>query len=276
MRGQAFDECAAINGNINGAQAIIQRKSPKGLYKHCSSHTLNLVVCPPAHEREISNCLGTIKKVTNLWRALQRGWLFSTRLVHVFRAVQASSVRLRRNTMGWTSWGCCLVCWDDTSRAWNVRGHVIMEWHCSLFKRIPAVTDQRFLVAVCICARFSSLLLPLLMSLQQPTIDLTEWTSQVSDVVASLNICCEEADDDFKQIFFQATELSGEAITIPRTASRQSNSSNYTTNEPEVFHRQSFYLPYLDGRILQLTERLSVNIRRQWSCNFRYQVISIQ
>ena len=70
----------------------------------------------------------------------------------------------------------------------------------------------------------------------------------------------EEADDAFKHIFLQATELSGEAI--PRRAARQSNRSNYTTNESEVFHGQSFYLLYLDGLILQLTERLSVHMQK--------------
>ena len=72
---------------------------------------------------------------------------------------------------------------------------------------LSAVTDQRFLIVVCICARFSSLLLSLSRSLQEPTINLTEYTSQMTDVIAMLNRCCEEADDDFKQIFIQATEL---------------------------------------------------------------------
>ena len=81
-------------------------------------------------------------------------------------------------------------------------------------------------------------------------------------MIAILNKCCEEADDDFKQIFLQAIELSDETITIPRRAARQSNHSNYTTNEPEVFSRQFIYLPYLDGLILQLTERFSVHMQK--------------
>ena len=32
MRGQAYDGCAAMKGDINGAQAIIQSKYPKALY----------------------------------------------------------------------------------------------------------------------------------------------------------------------------------------------------------------------------------------------------
>ena len=69
MRGQAYDECAAMKGDINGAQAIIQRKYPEALYMHCSSHTLNLVVCHAAKVREISNCISTIKEVTNFVKA---------------------------------------------------------------------------------------------------------------------------------------------------------------------------------------------------------------
>ena len=65
MRGQAYDGCAAMKGYTNGAQAIIQRKYPKALYMHCSSHALNLVVCHTANVREISNCIGNIKEVTN-------------------------------------------------------------------------------------------------------------------------------------------------------------------------------------------------------------------
>ena len=95
---------------------------------------------------------------------------------------------------------------------------------------LSAVTDQRFLIAACICARYSSLLLPLSKSLQEPTIDLIECTSQVNYVIAILKRCRDEADDDFKKIFLQATKLSGEAIAIPRRAAKQSNRSNYTTN----------------------------------------------
>ena len=65
MRGQAYDGCAAMKGDINGVQAIIQRKYPKALYMHYSSHTLYLVVCHAASVREISDCIGTIKEVTN-------------------------------------------------------------------------------------------------------------------------------------------------------------------------------------------------------------------
>ena len=54
-------QIAAMKGDLNGAQAIIQKKYRKALYVHCSSHTLNLVVCHAASVREISNCIGTIK-----------------------------------------------------------------------------------------------------------------------------------------------------------------------------------------------------------------------
>ena len=85
---------------------------------------------------------------------------------------------------------------------------------------LSAVTDQRFLIAVCICARFSSLLHPLAKSLLEPTIDLIERTSQVTDVIAVLNRHREEVDDDFNEIFIEATELADEAIPIHRRAEK--------------------------------------------------------
>ena len=72
MRGQAYDGCQAMKGDINGAQAIIQRKYPNALYRHCSSNTLYLVVCHAANVREISNRIGTIKEVTNFVKGSAR------------------------------------------------------------------------------------------------------------------------------------------------------------------------------------------------------------
>jgi hypothetical protein len=63
------DGCAAMKGDKIGCQAIIRRDFPKALFMHCSSHCLNLVVAHAAEVQSISNCIGTIKEVTNFIRA---------------------------------------------------------------------------------------------------------------------------------------------------------------------------------------------------------------
>lgn len=43
----------------DGAQKILQKAFPKGLYFHCYNHKLNLVVNGPNHVTEVSKTVST-------------------------------------------------------------------------------------------------------------------------------------------------------------------------------------------------------------------------
>ena len=193
MRGQAYDVCAAMKGDINGAQAIILRKFPKALYMHCSSNTLYLVVCHGENVPEISNCIGTIKEVTNFVKgSAKRMTLFKKIATCVSGSARKTLLGLRETRLVEHHEAAVqfvemipamLEIFEDMS-LWNGTAA-----SSNASQLLSAVTDQCILIAVSICARFSSLLLPLPKSLQKQTIDRTECTSQMTDVIAILNRC---------------------------------------------------------------------------------------
>ncbi|GBN09237.1 hypothetical protein AVEN_48116-1 [Araneus ventricosus] len=62
MRGQGYDECAAMSCHTRGMHTVIKNTGPTAFYMHCASHTLNLVVNEACEIRAIRNTQGTIKK----------------------------------------------------------------------------------------------------------------------------------------------------------------------------------------------------------------------
>ena len=44
LRGQGYDDAAAMSGRFNGVQAFIKEQHPLAVYVHCSAHSLNLAV----------------------------------------------------------------------------------------------------------------------------------------------------------------------------------------------------------------------------------------
>ena len=72
MRGQGYDEAAAMSGKLNGAQAHIREIIPTALYVHCAAHSLNLAVSNSCDLPPIRNCMGTIASVYNFFNAPKR------------------------------------------------------------------------------------------------------------------------------------------------------------------------------------------------------------
>jgi hypothetical protein len=71
-------------------------------------------------------------------------------------------------------------------------------------------------VALCVCARFSSLILPVSKAIQDPHADLIECTRQINGIGEILHRYRQEANTYFHEIFEQAQVLVHEPVTIPR------------------------------------------------------------
>ena len=60
---------------------------------------------------------------------------------------------------------------------------------------------------------------------------------------------------EFKAIFWNCelmTNFSDALIAVPRTVQRQTMRSNVEHNSPEEYFRESIFLPFLDGLLLEL------------------------
>lgn len=66
--GQGYDGCSTMAGNNAGVQKLLQKTYPKGLFFHCASHKLNLVVNYLNSVPEIRNTISTIKAIINFFR----------------------------------------------------------------------------------------------------------------------------------------------------------------------------------------------------------------
>jgi Domain of unknown function (DUF4371)/hAT family C-terminal dimerisation region len=266
MRGQGYDGCAAMKGDKMGCQAIIRREFPKALFMHCSSHCLNLVIAHAAEVQSISNCIGTIKEVTNFIRA-------SAKRMHLFKEKVADIQGCSKKILS----GLCETRWverhETVTRFVDMYPAVLcmledmLEWadtttSSKAAQFIASITSHRFLVALCVCARFSSLILPVSKALQNPHADLIECTRQINDIAQMLSRYRQEANTSFHEIFEQAQVLAHEPVTIPRRVGRQTHRANYPTDDAESFYRQAVYIPYLDGLMTQLTERFSIHMQQ--------------
>lgn len=72
LRGQGYDETAAMAGKFNGVQAHIKEIHPNALYVHCSTHSLNLAVSKSCSIPAIRDCLGTISQIRVFFIYLKR------------------------------------------------------------------------------------------------------------------------------------------------------------------------------------------------------------
>ena len=118
--------------------------------------------------------------------------------------------------------------WNDTTAASKATQY------------LSALHDHSFVIALCVCARFSSPLLPISKSLQQVNVDFNECAAQVKYVTSLLQGCRDKGEGEFNKI--QAKE----PITIPRKYKNQINRANFPTSDPETYFRQSIFIPYVD------------------------------
>lgn len=125
---------------------------------------------------------------------------------------------------------------------------------------VAAIQMPAFCIALCVCARFARLLLPISKILQDPKMDLVQCVNEIQGIVCVLQNCREDCDEDFKRIFENTQELCSGTICIPRRAGRQTMRPNYSTDDPEVFYRQAIYLPYLDGLLVDIKSRFSKHV----------------
>lgn len=261
LRGQGYDGCATMRGHNNGVQACVRESYPLAVYTHCASHVLNLVIVHASKFQDIANCVATIKEITNFIRGSAKRMnkmneILENGHITLGKLCETRWVELHESLINFQSlYPIVQDVLEDISQ-WpdNTASGKATQF-------LAAMIRPHFVISLCICSRFSGLLRPISKSLQDPTQDLIQCIKQIEVIETVLRDCREDCIIDFKTIFEKAESLNGEHLRIPRKVGRQTKRSNYETDDPETFYRQSIYIPYLDGLLTQMKERFNDHMK---------------
>lgn len=245
--GQGYDGCSAMSGKENGVKAIIQRKYPDANFVHCSSHRLNLVVNDSNHVSEIRNSIGTIKEVIKFFRDsnIRRQLIPSIPTLCETRWTERhKTVRLFKK-----NFKILLENLLEISEGSTKGKQTAYSLYC-------AATRPVFILCVFIISKYSQLLEPISVLLQNPQINLIDCQKNIKTLISLLNDEREEFDSIFKECEDFCHTIDVE-INIPRTTARQGHRSNYPTKDPKEYYKLSLFLPYIDSLISSLNIRFS-------------------
>ncbi|XP_068916906.1 52 kDa repressor of the inhibitor of the protein kinase-like [Tenebrio molitor] len=124
---------------------------------------------------------------------------------------------------------------------------------------VNGITQGKFIIALFVTAKLFALGYPLSKHLQKISIDLKEAVSLAEGTISEMQKLRNNAEDEFKEIFKQATLLANEVsafIVIPRLTAHQRHRSNPgNQNTPEDYYRVTLFIPYVERFLSELKKR---------------------
>lgn len=251
------DGCTVMISEACGAVAEIQKEALNAVYSSCLNHKLNLSISKSSFVQLIRNAVGTMKVA-----------------ISFFTASSKRSLALK-NVLGFQLTGLCETRWVE-------RHDGVLQFRLSLPKIIEtldfislwedvetaakaralklSLSDGQFILAVVSLSSVLSCTLSLSQLIQNTQIDLKTAQEAVRDTLTLLQRKRLNSEETFSSIFIEASDIAheiGSEIKIPRVTNRQMNRPNYSTNNCEVYYRQSLYIPLLDNVIQDCNFRFS-------------------
>lgn len=98
--------------------------------------------------------------------------------------------------------------------------------------------------------------------LQTENLDLKVAVMHTKNVIRSLKLKRENAEEEFSEIFQKvegASEKLNFPIKMPRVCGRMTQRSNIAADSPEVYYRRNFFIPFLDEVINELEKKFASN-----------------
>ena len=117
---------------------------------------------------------------------------------------------------------------------------------------LSAICKYESVVCLFVTERFSALFLPLSEQLQSKDLDVFEAREAIDSMFDSLINLRETAENDFKDLFIEATAVCAELdvdVRLPRLCKRLTQRENHSVDNLEEYFRVSVYLPHLDRLI---------------------------
>lgn len=172
--GQGYHGCPTMSGSTNRVQQILQGVYPKGLYFHCISHRLNLVVNDLNAVPEIRNTIGTIKEIIKFFResVLRRKlvpniptfcetrWSQKYKSISIFKA-HFETIVTALDTLS-----------KDGNRETRTKA---FQLHC-------AATKTSFIICKFLIAKYSTILEPIVNALQAKSVDLFSCSAHIKRI----------------------------------------------------------------------------------------------
>lgn len=121
-----------------------------------------------------------------------------------------------------------------------------------------AATKPSFVICLFIISKYSTLLEPITLKLQDKDINLIDAQNHIKQLVAILDH--DRQSNVFTHIYKECEDLCTELdiqLKIPRTATHQTKRANYNTNDPHTYYKLSVFLPYIDSIKTSLNTRFS-------------------
>ncbi|KAJ8949879.1 hypothetical protein NQ318_010513 [Aromia moschata] len=117
-----------------------------------------------------------------------------------------------------------------------------------------------FIFCVCLIAKYSALLEPVVYILQGKTLDLVKCTQHIKQIISVITDHRAAAKEHTKELVDEATEI-GEALDvelcIPRVVGKQQYRSNPSATNLTEYFKRSIFIPHLDSFINSLENRFS-------------------
>jgi hypothetical protein len=263
LRGQGYDGAAAMSGEFNGVQAHVMKNHPTALYVHCAAHSLNLAVSKASEVPEIRNCLGIVGQAHNFFSYPKRRDVLNKALAEAENIPKIKTLK----KMCTTRW---IERFDSVSDFKEIYVYVVdalsevSEWKDRVTANearslVNGITQGKFIIALFVTAKLFALGYPLSKHLQKISIDLKEAVSLAEGTISEMQKLRNNAEDEFKEIFKQATLLANEVsafIVIPRLTAHQRHRSNPgNQNTPEDYYRVTLFIPYVERFLSELKKR---------------------
>ncbi|XP_050299136.1 zinc finger MYM-type protein 1-like isoform X1 [Anthonomus grandis grandis] len=250
--GQGYDGCATMAGKDGGVQKILRETYKKGLYFHCASHKLNLVVNDLNKVPEIRNCIGTVKDTINFFResVLRRKYapkiplLCETRWSQKYKSIALFKTHFIEIVKGL----------EQLSQEGNSGTRT------AAFQLLSAVGQTSFILSLCIIDKYNSLLEPVANILQSKTLDIIKCSDHIKTIKTAViehRLSAEEGSEELLKTANEIAEALDIQLLIPRTIGRQIYRANHPAASLSEYFRRSLYVPYLDSLLSSLEARFS-------------------
>ncbi|CAF3907768.1 unnamed protein product, partial [Rotaria sp. Silwood1] len=168
LRGQEYNGCTVMSGDISGVQKLILDIAPKALYVHCASHSLDLAICDACDDRYIQLFFGTLKAIIKfISKSPKKQKLLKN-------AIEATHSDMKRKKLAKLIEHQYMV--ENADSDTSAKSHAYLK----------SIKDLDFVVCLFVVSRVFAILKPYTEMLQSKNCDLTQCYNNIQEVALHL------------------------------------------------------------------------------------------
>ena len=274
-RAQTYDGAGNMSGKQKGCATRFQQLSPRALYCHCSSHDLNLALSHNCSVPEIHCMLSAIKSVGIFFKFSPKRSRELEDTIAKFNEnyvlkIKKSKVKVLCETR-WVErhtsledfnimYPALLECFQGIADK-----SVDRDWDSKTVTEasgiLSQITSVKFIAAFQCAIFLFGFTKALSILLQGSTMDVVTAYQEINLIKEEFQSIRDNADKEFGPIYNDMNKMikatGVEKMSILRRCSRQTLRGNIEGNDPEIYWRQTIFIPYLDNLITQMNLRFS-------------------